>query len=84
MEVPEGFDLDSLFLIYPNKRFVKFYKTIAIKLLADKVQISWTRIKGILQSTDAIGGTWSDIDGATSPYQVEPTEPQKFFRVKPE
>lgn len=33
---------------------------------------------------NAIGGTWSDIPDATSPYQVEAADSQKFFRVTSE
>ena len=36
-----------------------------------KVEVSWTQ--GTLQATEGIGETWTDIKGATSPYQVEAT-----------
>jgi hypothetical protein len=37
--------------------------------------------EGTLQSSDAIGGTWSDVSGS-SPLTVTPTGAQKFYRAK--
>lgn len=48
--------------------------------VGDRVEIRWSR--GDLQYINAIGDTWSNLDGAPSPYKVGPAELQRFFRVK--
>ena len=73
LNVPVGRNIASLELRGFRKSNVRFYIPLTVKLVSDKVEVNWTQ--GILQSTDAIEGAWSDIDGATSPYQVEPAEP---------
>lgn len=84
LEAPGGVDIERLQLTGFDKSKITFCKPIKIELLADSVQISWTREPGVLQSSDAVGGKWSDIPDATSPYQVEATDSQRFFRVKSE
>jgi hypothetical protein len=37
--------------------------------------------EGTLESTDSIGGTWSDVQGA-SPLTVDPVDSQKYYRSK--
>ena len=82
LNVPVGLNIDDLELPGFDKSNVTFYIPLTVKLVSDKVEVDWTQ--GILQSTDAIEGAWTDIDGATSPYQVEPIQSQRFFRVKTE
>ena len=60
------------------------YKTLVVERLSEKVEISWSREREILQSTDTIGGTWSGVAGATSPYLIDPAGEQRFFRIKAE
>jgi hypothetical protein len=55
---------------------------LAIRSVETDVEITWSN--GVLQILDAIGNTWSDVEGATNPYRVEPTANQRFFRVKVE
>ncbi|HEY5914537.1 MAG TPA: hypothetical protein VJA21_28435, partial [Verrucomicrobiae bacterium] len=38
--------------------------------------------EGTLQSADSLTGTWSDVTGASNPYPVTATGPQKFYRAK--
>ena len=82
MEVPAGFDLESLDLRGFAKSEVTFYIPIRVALVDNKIEVTWTQ--GVLQSSDALAGFWSGLADAVSPYQVEPTGPQQFFRVKPE
>lgn len=37
---------------------------------------------GTLQSSATVNGTYSDVAGANSPYAVNPTESQRYFRVR--
>jgi hypothetical protein len=37
---------------------------------------------GTLQSVENIGGTWSDVAGATSPYTVTPAAGTRFYRTR--
>jgi hypothetical protein len=54
--------------------------TLSIAAAAGQVQITWSA--GTLQSAATITGTWTDVSGAASPYQVSPEGTQKFYRVK--
>ncbi|MBI3853222.1 MAG: hypothetical protein HY298_23475 [Verrucomicrobia bacterium] len=55
---------------------------ITVRLEGSDIVIRWTG--GVpLQSADNIGGPWSDLVGATSPYTVPaPLEVKKFYRPK--
>jgi hypothetical protein len=47
------------------------------------VRLTWTGGVGdTLQSADSLGGAWTDINGAASPYPVPATGSSKFFRIK--
>jgi hypothetical protein len=47
------------------------------------LNLSWIGgLGGTLQSADTLGGTWTDIPGATSPYPVPIAGSGKFFRIK--
>jgi hypothetical protein len=37
---------------------------------------------GVLQQSDDVLGTYTDVPGATSPWPVAGTDPQKFYRVR--
>ena len=37
---------------------------------------------GILQSAPAVTGPYTDVTGATSPYTVDATDPQRYFRTR--
>ena len=37
---------------------------------------------GTLQSADSVMGPWTNVTGATSPYNVTPTVPARFYRVQ--
>jgi hypothetical protein len=37
---------------------------------------------GVLQQSDDVLGTYTDVEGATSPWPVSGTDPQKFYRVR--
>jgi hypothetical protein len=43
------------------------------------ISITYT---GTLEFTDSINGTWAPVPGATSPYPVTPSVPQRFYRAK--
>jgi glucose/arabinose dehydrogenase len=45
----------------------------------DRLELAWSH--GRLQEADSLEGPWNDVPGATSPYAVEITEGQKFFRA---
>jgi glucose/arabinose dehydrogenase len=45
----------------------------------DRVELAWSH--GRLQEANSLEGPWSDVAGATSPYVVEMTQRQKFFRA---
>jgi len=36
----------------------------------------------VLQSATNVLGPWQDVSGATSPYTVSFTDPQRFFRIR--
>jgi hypothetical protein len=37
---------------------------------------------GILESTGDLGGTWSSVDGAASPYMTVSEGPSRFYRLR--
>jgi hypothetical protein len=53
---------------------------VSIKPSGSGVAITWTT--GILQLATNIVGPWNNLGGAVSPYDVTPTGPQEFYRVK--
>jgi hypothetical protein len=47
----------------------------------DGIEISWDG-SGVLNSSENIGGPWSPVDGASSPYQLQDfSGAQMFFRL---
>ncbi|MCF7765304.1 MAG: LamG domain-containing protein [Verrucomicrobia bacterium] len=54
--------------------------TLTLSGTAGQIQIQWTG--GTLESASSIAGPWAAVAGATSPQQVTPSGPQKFFRVR--
>ncbi|HSU52674.1 MAG TPA: LamG-like jellyroll fold domain-containing protein [Candidatus Dormibacteraeota bacterium] len=54
--------------------------TLAIQESGGNEVLTWT--PGTLQSSTNILGPYTDLPGATSPFVVPPTGPQKFFRVR--
>ncbi|MBE7499040.1 MAG: hypothetical protein HS113_01765 [Verrucomicrobiales bacterium] len=48
----------------------------------EKVRIEWS-LPGILQSTAELApATWQDVGGASAPYDVEPANVQRFYRLR--
>jgi hypothetical protein len=54
--------------------------TLSFQRTATGLTITYS---GTLQSADALTGQWSIVPGATSPFDVVATEPQKFYRAAP-
>jgi hypothetical protein len=46
------------------------------------IVLSWPT--GNLVSSTNLAGPWDIVGGATSPYGLTPSEPQRFYRVKVE
>jgi hypothetical protein len=44
------------------------------------VELTWS--SGTLESSDQINGAFTTVNGATSPFKVEPANGNKFYRVK--
>jgi hypothetical protein len=44
------------------------------------VTITWD--SGVLQQSDDILGPYTDVEGATPPWPVAGSDPQKFYRVR--
>ena len=80
---PEGFNLNLLTIDGFNRGTATLYSILA-KWVPGAVVISWPRDNGVLQSTDTVGGVWTDVQGATSPYQTDLSAAHRYFRVKPE
>ncbi len=55
--------------------------TLAVRLTGGKVVLSWDS-GATLQAAEAVTGPWSDVAGATSPYQADPTGAARFYRLK--
>jgi hypothetical protein len=54
--------------------------TPAISSPGGAVTITW--VSGVLQQADDVLGPYSDVPGATSPWPVGGSAPQKFYRVR--
>jgi hypothetical protein len=52
----------------------------AISYNGGVITITWDG--GVLQQSDDVLGTYTDVPGATSPWPIAGTEPQKFYRVR--
>ncbi|MBI4660411.1 MAG: hypothetical protein HY735_16365 [Verrucomicrobia bacterium] len=55
--------------------------SITIRRDGNHVIIEWTG-KGTLQFADRVGGPWTDLVNALSPFTMVLTDSEKFFRVK--
>lgn len=54
--------------------------SVSATLLPDqKLELTWS---GTLQSSTNLLGSWTDVEGVTSPYITNLTGPQQFFRAK--
>lgn len=55
---------------------------LAISWHQDTVRIGWTT-PGVLQTSEALEpAMWQDVIGATSPFEVEPANAQRFYRLR--
>lgn len=54
--------------------------TLTLTLLDGEYFLNWT--EGVLQSSDSLTGTFSDVDGATSPYPMIPDTESNFYRLR--
>ncbi len=60
----------------PNANIIELQHTLGVTYLR------WT-VNGILQTAPQIQGPWTNLSGATSPFQLVPTaQPAKYFRVQ--
>lgn len=53
----------------------------SVKVVAGKVQITWTGTGSLERSTGLPGG-WTAVTGATSPYSADATGAQAFYRLR--
>jgi WD40 repeat protein len=53
---------------------------LEIALDGSRAELRWSL--GVLQEAETPAGPWQDLLGATSPYQVELLEAQRFYRLK--
>ncbi|MDB6064392.1 MAG: Immunoglobulin I-set domain protein [Pedosphaera sp.] len=53
--------------------------TLNVTKVGSLLQLSWSQ--GTLQEATSVTGPWSSNFGATSPYNVAPSDPQHYFRV---
>jgi hypothetical protein len=56
--------------------------TMSFHTSGTNMVLSWPSSNFVLQSAPAIGGAWSNISGATSPYTNPITGSSKYFRLK--
>lgn len=55
---------------------------LAIARQLDKVRLAWTP-PAVLQSSDALApAAWQDLAGATNPFEVQPANAQRFYRLR--
>ncbi|MBU6402854.1 MAG: hypothetical protein KGS61_21240, partial [Verrucomicrobia bacterium] len=54
--------------------------TLNVQVTAGQPVLAWTQ--GTLQSVGQLGGTWTDVTGATSPYTVPVSGNQQFYRLR--
>ena len=65
-----------------NGGFTLGNKKVTLCPQQNKARIEWTR-PAVLQSSDAlVPGDWQDVSQATSPYDVEPANAQRFYRLR--
>jgi hypothetical protein len=66
----------------PDEVISHYYATVKLTIteVGNKVVLSWP--EGTLQQATAVGGTYTDLTGVTSPYTNSPAGSANFFRVK--
>ena len=52
--------------------------TLSVTATETGIEMSYT---GTLQSSDSVSGGWTEVQGASSPYAVDATGQQQFYRV---
>jgi hypothetical protein len=56
---------------------------IDIGYSGNTITLSWDAPGFVLQSTDSLGGTWTNVAGSPgSPFTVEPLESKRFYRLR--
>ena len=65
-------------VIYQIKSLVPL--SIQAKRAENKIELNWSY--GTLQQAESVNGSWIDVTNATSPYLVDPSPRQKFFRTR--
>ena|SRR5260221_13926012 len=54
--------------------------TLHCQVVNGQLVLTWTT--GRLQSAASFSGSYTDIDGASSPYTLQPSSDQQYFRVR--
>lgn len=58
------------------------FKWIEIQQTESGLVLMWT-VPGVLQSTTDLTDSWTNLTGATSPFEIVPDgQPQQFFRLQ--
>ena len=52
---------------------------LAARTVGPQIELTWER--GALQEADDVGGPWTEVADAFSPYSVAPAAPRKFYRT---
>lgn len=56
-------------------------RRVGISVSPSGLVLAWC-CGAVLQQADQVSGPWTDVPGATSPFNVIPTAPSKFYRVR--
>jgi hypothetical protein len=54
---------------------------IELQQMGSGMSLVWTMDGVLLQSTSEISGPWTNVTGATSPFEIVPDLPVQFFRL---
>ncbi len=70
----------ALFVTQPLPR----QATLSIASVGDAIVVSWEQSGFLLQTTDELGGPWTDVPGPVtqSPYSVTPGAASAFYRLR--
>jgi hypothetical protein len=70
----QGKDLSTVQVVQPPPRFT------AIRRQGNSIVLTWEGV-GRLQTAPTVNGPWTDVTGATSPYETSASGPAAFFRI---
>ena len=81
--IPSSFNLENLrWLDFDRSILTLYHAPLCITRADEKLRVTWST--GVLQTSNTLADDWTDLEEITSPYEIDLTDVNGFFRIRHE